>query len=80
MILGQLVTTCKRMKVDFSLTPHTKFSSKWNNDINMRVTTLIFLKIYFWLCRAFVALTGLSLVAAQGLLIAVASLVGEHRL
>ena len=36
--------------------------------------------MYFWLCRAFVALTGLYLVVVQGLLIAVASLVGEHTL
>ena len=47
MILGQLVTTCKRMKVDLSLIPYTKFSSKWNNDINMRATTLILKKIFF---------------------------------
>ena len=36
--------------------------------------------IYFWLLWVFVAAHGLSLVAASGLLIAVASLVAEHRL
>ena len=45
--------------------------------------------IYFWLCWVFVAARGLSLVAAsggysmlqlRGLLIAVASLIAEHRL
>ena len=49
---------------------------------------LINLFIYFWLCWVFVAACGLSLVAAsggysvavRGLLIAVASLVAEHRL
>ena len=48
----------------------------------------IYLFIYFWLCWVFVAARGLSLVAASGdysvavhgLLIAVASLVAEHRL
>ena len=37
-------------------------------------------KIYFWLCWVFVAACRLSLVAMSGLLIAVASLVAEHRL
>ena len=36
--------------------------------------------IYFWPCWVFVAASGLSLVAACGLLNAVASLVAEHRL
>ena len=35
--------------------------------------------IYFWLCWVFVAACGLSPVAVSGLLIAVASLVAEHR-
>ena len=35
--------------------------------------------IYFWLCWVFVAVCGLSLVVVSRLLIAVASLVAEHR-
>ena len=34
----------------------------------------------FWLCWVFASVRGLSLVAVRGLLIAVASLVAEHRL
>ena len=52
------------------------------------ITFFFKLFIYFWLCSVFVAVRGLSLVAASGgysvavrrLLIAVASLVAEHRL
>ena len=36
--------------------------------------------VSFWLCRVFSAVSGLSLVALHGLLIAVASLVVEHQL
>ena len=36
--------------------------------------------LYFWLCWVSVAAHGLSLVAAGGLLVVVASLVAEHRL
>ena len=39
-----------------------------------------FFLIYFWLRWVFVAVRGLSLVAARGLLIAVASLAAEHGL
>ena len=41
---------------------------------------ILFFLIYFWLRWVFVAVRGLSLVAANGLLIAVASLVAEHGL
>ena len=58
----------------------------YTNMFNCRLIWLFyfqFLKIFiylFWLCWVFVAVHGLSLVAAPGLLIAVASLVAEHRL
>ena len=50
---------------------------------------IIYLRVYFWLCWIIIATCGLSLVVASGghslaamqrLLIAVASLVVEHRL
>ena len=40
----------------------------------------MYLFIYFWLLWVFVAVRGLSLVTASGLLIAVASRVAEHGL
>ena len=60
-------------------------------SFQIRETCLIFISstlcvcVYFlftclWLCWVFVVILGLSLVAVHGLLIAVASLVAEHRL
>ena len=62
-----------------SLDTYSYFYKKWSSVVHSILQHDLFLMIYFWLNWVFIVAHGLSLVVVYRLLIAVDSLVLEHR-
>ena len=45
MVLGQLLSKCKRMTLDLYLTPQSRINSKWITDLNLTDKTIKTMKL-----------------------------------